>query len=507
MVWSKYLNLHSRVVKAACDCKSLHDTLMANARIGKPGEPRPGVFVCAKGAYMQHSFPFSVIRLMAASDETQQNVQLLVLLLVITLAVALISRPLRLPYTLVLVVVGLIIGVSPFLPTLRLNPNVVLFLFLPALLFEGAWNVDVKQLTANWLAVLLLAVPGLLLSVLVVAGLLHWTLGLPWLVVLLLGAMISPTDPIAVLALLRQMGLSDRLRTIVEGESLFNDGVGAAIFELVLGVALVSLGGTEATHAPVWWMSVVEVLWLMLGGVALGIIVGIIVSRLLRLVDDHLIEMTVTVSVAYGVYLLGVVLHTSGLLAVVGAGLVMGSYGRRTGLSDRARQASHDVWEFLGYVANSFLFLFLGIQIGEHSLLQALTGIGLALVGVVVGRAAMIYTLVPLHDAVARRLARQTTTKSPFLFSRPEPLPRRWRPILLLSGLRGALSVALVLSLPAALPDRGLLEGIVYGVVLVTLLAQGVGLRFLLPHWSKGEQKPEENEGFVTPVLSQNKEK
>jgi CPA1 family monovalent cation:H+ antiporter len=166
---------------------------------------------------------------MMAGDQTQQNVQLFVLLLVITLAVALISRPLRLPYTLVLVVVGLLIGVSPLLPNLHLNPEVVLFLFLPALLFEGAWNVDVKQLTANWLSVFLLAVAGLLLSVLVVAVLVHWSLGLPWFLVLLLGAMISPTDPIAVLALLRQLGLSDRLRTIVEGESLFNDGVGAAI--------------------------------------------------------------------------------------------------------------------------------------------------------------------------------------------------------------------------------------------------------------------------------------
>ncbi|HEX4713430.1 MAG TPA: sodium:proton antiporter [Ktedonobacteraceae bacterium] len=436
---------------------------------------------------MQHAFLLPMASLLATGDETQQNVQLLVLLLVITLVVALISRPLRLPYTLVLVVVGLIIGISPLLPDLRLNPNVVLFLFLPALLFEGAWNVDVKQLTANWLVVLLLAVPGLLLSVIVVAALLHWTLGLPWVLVLLLGAMISPTDPIAVLSLFRQMGFSDHLRTIVEGESLFNDGVGAAIFELVLGVLFVSLGGTEATSAPSWWLSVGEALWLMLGGLILGVGVGIGVSRLLRLVDDHLIEMTVTVSVAYGVYLLGVALHTSGLLAVVGAGLVLGSYGRRTGLSDHAQQASHDIWEFLGYVANSFLFLFLGIQIGEHSLLQALAGIGLALVGVVIGRAAMIYTLVPLHDAFARRVARHTTTKPPSLFSRPAPLPRRWRPILLLSGLRGALSVALVLSLPATLPERGLLEGIVYGVVLVTLLGQGIGLRILLPRWNKRE--------------------
>ena len=259
---------------------------------------------------MHYSCSLSLVNFLATGDTTQQNVQLLVLLLAVTLVVALISRPLRLPYTLVLVVVGLIIGISPLLPSLRLNSDVVLFLFLPALLFEGAWSVDVKHLMANWLVVLLLAVPGLLLSVLAVAVLLHWILGLPWLLVLLLGAIISPTDPIAVLALLRQMGLSDRLRTIVEGESLFNDGVGAAIFELVLGLLLVSLGGTEGAHPPSFWMMTLEILWLMLGGLALGIGIGIGVARLLRVVNDHLIEMTVTMGVAYGVYLLAVVLHT-----------------------------------------------------------------------------------------------------------------------------------------------------------------------------------------------------
>ena len=194
---------------------------------------------------MQSLLIFHAVSLIDIGENTQQNIQLLVLLLLVTLVIALISRPLRLPYTLVLVVVGLVIGISPLLPDLRLNPDIVLFLFLPVLLFEGAWSVEVKPLLANWLAVLLLAVPGLLISVLIVAALLHWTLGLPWLLVLLLGAIISPTDPIAVLALLRQMGLSDRLRTIVEGESLFNDGA----LNLCLGCCW-SLLGEQRQHTP-----------------------------------------------------------------------------------------------------------------------------------------------------------------------------------------------------------------------------------------------------------------
>ncbi len=432
-----------------------------------------------------HSFLLcTAVGVVANDSGTQQNIQLLVLLLIISLAAALISRPTRLPYTLVLVVVGLLIGFSPLLPNLRLDPEIVLFLFLPALLFEGAWSVDIKHLLENWLPVFLLAVPGLLVSILIVAILLHWSLGLSWLVVLLLGAIISPTDPIAVLALLRQMELSDRLRTIIEGESLFNDGVGAAIFELVLGFLLISLSGTATSQEPSFWLIALETLWLMLGGLALGVLAGILVARLLRLVDDYLIEMTVTVGVAYGVYLLGVALHTSGLLAVIGAGLVIGSYGRETSMSERTRQVTQDIWEFFGYLANSFLFLLLGIQIGEGKLVQALAGIGLAVIGVLIGRGVMIYALLPLYDTFARWTVRRFSAG---MLSRFSPLPARWRPIFLFSGLRGALSVALVLSLPTTLPGRELLAGIVYGVVLITLLGQGIGLRFLLPIWKKGE--------------------
>lgn len=240
----------------------------------------------------------------------QQQVEIVVLLLVITLVAALISRPLRLPYTLVLVVIGLLIGFLPILQQVHLDPDVVLFLFLPALLFEGAFNIKVELLRANWLPILLLAVPGLMLSLLIVAALVHWGIGLPWLVALLLGAMVAPTDPVAVLSLLRKLGLAERLRIIVEGESLFNDGVGAAVFAIVLALLLPALGLTATTSASIFAI-VLEAGWLMFGGLALGLVIGWLVARLLRLVDDYLIEMTITFSVAYGVYLLGTALNTS----------------------------------------------------------------------------------------------------------------------------------------------------------------------------------------------------
>ena len=358
------------------------------------------------------------------TNGTLEQVQTVIILLIVTLGVALLSRRLRLPYTLALVIVGLVIGFSPLLPNLRLNPDEVIFLFLPALLFEGAWNVEVERLAADWLVIFLLAVPGLCLSLLIVAAFVHVGMDFPWLLALLLGAMISPTDPVAVLTLLRQMNISDRLRTIVEGESLFNDGAGAAAFELILGLLLASLGQASVVHETSIWTIALTTFWVMTGGFILGIGIGIIVTRLLRLIEDHLIEMTVTVSVAYGVYLLAVMLHTSGLLAVVGAGLVLGSYGRRTGMSERASDTAHDIWEFIGYIANSLLFLLLGVQIGASNLVHALEGIGWALAGVVIGRAGMIYTFLPLHDTFARWLNRKSTPRATSPHSASCPSPR-----------------------------------------------------------------------------------
>ena len=426
---------------------------------------------------------------LTSHESALEQAEIVVILLGVTLIVALTSRRLRLPYTLLLVLVGLAIGILPIFIQVHLDPNMVLFLFLPALLFEGAWNVEIEHLVADWLPVVLLAIPGLLFSLVLVAFVMHWGIGLPWLLALLLGAMVSPTDPVAVISLLRQLGMADRLRTIVEGESLFNDGVGTAAFQLILFLLLASLGQTAANSDTFALMTILNALWLIFGGLALGLVVGWIFARILRLLDERLIEITVTFSVAYGVYILGEVIHTSGLLAVVGSGLVLGSYGRRTGMSEYTRVGADAVWEFIAYLANSFLFLLVGIEIGETKLTSSLLSIVWALGGVIAGRLLMIYVLIPLHDVVARRMEdrAQRKQKSRRFLPLPQSIPASWRPLLVLSGLRGALSIALVLSLPTALAQRNLLVDTVFGVVLVTLLGQGLGLRVLLPRWPKEE--------------------
>ncbi|HEX6110025.1 MAG TPA: sodium:proton antiporter [Ktedonobacteraceae bacterium] len=426
---------------------------------------------------------------LTSGESVLGEAEIIVILLGVTLIVALTSRRLRLPYTLLLVLVGLVIGILPVFIEVHLDPNIVLFLFLPALLFEGAWNVEIEHLVADWLPVLLLAVPGLVLSLTLVAVVMHWGIGLPWLLALLLGAMVSPTDPVAVISLLRQLGMADRLRTIVEGESLFNDGLGAAAFQIILLLLLTSLGQSATTTDTSALTTILNALWLMFGGLALGLAVGWIFALFLRLVDERLIEITVTFCVAYGVYILGEIIHTSGLLAVVGAGLVMGSYGRRTGMSEYTRVGADAVWEFIAYLANSFLFLLVGIEIGETHFTNSFPSILWALVGVIVGRVLMIYMLIPLHDLVARRLEDRAhrKQKTQRFLPLPNSIPSTWRPLLVLSGLRGALSIALVLSLPTILSQRNLLIDTVFGVVLVTLLGQGLGLRILLPRWPEEE--------------------
>jgi Na+:H+ antiporter len=416
-----------------------------------------------------------------------EQVERLVLLLIISLVVALVARQLRFPYTLALVLVGLLLGWLPFVPNVKLDPEVVLFIFIPALLFEGAWNINVSVLLKNWLAILLLAVPGLLISLAITAGALRFGGGLPWLEALLLAAIISPTDPVAVVGLFRQLRLGERLRTLIEGESLFNDGVAMGAYTIFL--LLILQESNSATGQIDGWQVGLETAWLFIGGPLLGFVCGFLISRLVRHFDDHLIEMTITFSAAYGVYLLGEVLNTSGLLAVVVAGLTLGSYGRQRSMSERTRAVVDDVWEFIGYIANSLLFLLVGMQIGSSPIVPALGAtIGpllWAIAGVIVGRAVMIYVLFTLHDWIARWYAYRRRRQHKSLRSNILPVPRSWRPIVLLSGLRGALSLALVLSLPQVMPNTSLLEFITYGVVLVTLVGQGITMRIIMPRWSR----------------------
>jgi CPA1 family monovalent cation:H+ antiporter len=395
-------------------------------------------------------------------------VRILVLLLLIALIVILVTRRLAVPYTLGLVIVGLVISLLELLPAVRLSPQLVLFVFLPALLFEGSWTIYVQRLRENWVPIFLLAVPGLLLSLFLIAGAVHFFAALPWSYALLLGAILSPTDPIAVLGLFRQLKVNPRLATIIEGESLFNDGIAGALYQTFLALLLLSLQGHPTTGLAAWGNGFFTFALEAGGGIVLGLICGFLLSRFVGFIDDPLIETTITLIAAYGVYLLADTLHLSGIIALIVATLIFGSYGRRIGMSEQTRVAVDNFWSIIAFIANSLLFLLVGAELNPLRFFTTATAFpllltaGVVIIAVLVARLAMVLMLRFLTHLLRGAL----------LFS--------WRFVIFWSGLRGALSLALVLALPVQIPMRDELIFSTYAVVLFTLLVQGLSLHFIL---------------------------
>lgn len=392
-------------------------------------------------------------------------VRIIVLLLLIALVVILLTRRLAVPYTLGLVVVGLVISFFVDLPEAHLTPQLVLFVFLPALLFEGSWSLSVQRLRQQWRTVLLLAGPGLLLSLLIIAVPLHFLVGLGWGTALLLSAILSPTDPIAVLGLFRQLKVNADLATIVEGESLFNDAVAGVFYQVFLVLVLVSPHSQPASGLALWLQGGQIFLLQAVGGAVLGGICGFLVSHFVKTLDDALIETTITLVTAYGVSLLADFLHTSSILAVIVAALLLGSYGRRFHMSERTLEAVDAFWSIIAFLANALLFLLVGIQLNPIAFLTSSEGptllvtAGIAIVAVLLARFVMVLLLPPINIPALR------TSFFP------------WRLVVFWSGLRGALSLAFVLALPLDLADRNMLVFSTYAVVLFTLLVQGLSIR------------------------------
>jgi CPA1 family monovalent cation:H+ antiporter len=395
-------------------------------------------------------------------------VRILVVLLLIALVVILVTRRLAFPYTLGLVIVGFVISLFGIIPEFHLTPDLVLFVFLPALLFEGAWSIPLWRLCANWLSIFLLAVPGLLLELVLIALPLRFLAGFAWSISLLLAAILSPTDPVAVLGLFRQLKVDADLSTIIEGESLFNDGVAGALYQTFLALVLLSTQGQALPIGQELLHGVGTFLLEAGGGILVGAICGYLVSRFVKFIDDHLIETTITIVVAYGVYLLADFLHVSGILAVILAGLILGSYGRSTGMSERTSEAVDDFWSMIAFLANALLFLLVGAQLNPTKILTSVQTRPLLLIAAIV--------IVSVLLARFIMVALLPWSLSP----RPGKRLHAWRFVIFWSGLRGALSLALVLALPLNIPEHDALVFSTYAVVLFTLLVQGFSLGLIL---------------------------
>jgi len=379
-------------------------------------------------------------------------------LLGVAMAVAIVARRLALPYTVGLVATGLALALAHLPLDLALTHDVLFEVILPPLLFEAALSISWRELKRDLAPVLVLSTIGVLVGAGVVAAGLMGILGWPPAPALAFGALIAATDPIAVIAMLSEAGVKGRLRLVIESESLFNDGAAALLFALILP-ALTQSG------APTPLAIAAQAALIGGGGIAVGAVVGALAIALAGRTDDHLVETALTAVVAYGAFLIAERIGASGVLATVAAGLVMGNLGVRApsdgrfAVSAQGRQSVVVFWEFAAFVANSLVFLLIGLAMADAATRGA--GFGAGAIAVVValaliGRAATVY---PIALAFSRSRWAFGSGETHFLW---------W------SGLRGALALALALSLPADAPYRDAILVGAFAVVAFSALVQGL---------------------------------
>jgi CPA1 family monovalent cation:H+ antiporter len=368
----------------------------------------------------------------------------LLIVLAIGSAVAIIAKRVRVPYNVALVVVGLLLMLMEVLPDTPMNPSVVMLVFLPILIFQGAVSTDDTSMRQAARPILALAVPGVLMSLVATAAIASWEIGLPFSVALLLGAVLAITDTVSVLLAFRSVRVPHRLAAIMEGESLFNDGTALVLVSVADPVQI----GRQLIVAIV-------------AGTLLGTAGGMLGAFVLRRAPDDLTALLSSIVTVFATSLITEQLHGSAVIAVVIAGVMVG-HEMRAGLEPSRVLALHGFWEFAAFVINVWLFLLVGMQLHSELLLQEAWPIVLAVIALHAGRAVAVYGCFgALHLA-------------------GDSVPWRWQHVMVFGNVKGALSMAAVLALPQEIAYRDRLIAIVFGVTLVTLVTQALPFRRFL---------------------------
>jgi CPA1 family monovalent cation:H+ antiporter len=419
-------------------------------------------------------------------------------LLLVASASAIVLRRIGFPYTIGLVVIGILLGalaghIDALEPVRRmhLTPDIILYIIVPTLVFEASVNIDSRLLVDNLIPVLGLAAPGLILATVITGILVTYLTPLPLGPAMLFGTLISATDPVAVIALFKELGAPKRLTLLVDGESLFNDATAIVLFNIVF--AIVASGEWGLVTFLSGAFSFVSV---FLGGFIIGAIIGYFMIRMVALADnDPLIEVAFSTVFAYAAFIIAnYYLKVSGIMSVVGAGVVISWFGY-TRFTPEAKQYLRQFWEYAAFVANSFIFLLIGLT--EDYLFQDIIRkegliryILVAVMAVTLARVAVVFGLVPMTNRLPGA----------------SPIGRGYRTVMFWGGLRGAVPLALCLSLPVDFSHRSLIIELTLGVVLFTLLIQGTTVRRLIDLFKLDEETVDEKAARFQAVIASKKE-
>jgi len=384
----------------------------------------------------------------------QEQLEPILFVIAVGSAVAIAAKRVGIPYNVALVLVGAALVFMHALPITPMDPQVILIVFLPILVFEAALFTDSTGLRQAQRPILALAAPGVLVSLLATAAVATWVLNLPFGAALLLGALLSITDTVSVLLAFRSVRVPHRLAAIMEGESLFNDGT--ALVLVSVSTAILTRGHLDLGHAAR------ALLIAIVGGTAIGAAGGALVTVVLRKTPDNLTAILASLVMVFGTSLAAERVHASPVIAVVVVGVFV-SRAARDVLGPSRVLALHGFWETAGFILNVWIFLLVGMQLRTELLVQEAGTVLLALIAMHAGRAVAVYGCFAVLRAI-----------------RSEIVPPRWQHVMVFGNIKGALSMAAVLALPASLAYRERLIAVVFGVTFFTLVMQGLPFRRVL---------------------------